>query len=92
NAGFPGWKRLMVLLRATGRLGNSRLDGGSHNEKNEQGRAEQECAEHVHGQNLLRQMQYRCGNWLRTVLPVTADGDVIWPASITSPAPPPLRR
>jgi hypothetical protein len=64
------------------------LDGGSQNEKNEQGRAEQECAEHVHGQNLLRREQYRCGNWPRTVLPVTADGDAIWPASITSPAPP----
>jgi hypothetical protein len=30
------------------------VDGSSQNEKNEQGRTEQKCAESVHGQNLLR--------------------------------------
>jgi hypothetical protein len=54
RTGFPGWNRLMVRLHAMSRLSNGRLDGSSQNEKNEQGRTEQKCAESVHWQNLLR--------------------------------------
>jgi hypothetical protein len=78
RTGFSGWNGLMVLLRGMSLLGNGRLDGGSQNEQNEQDRAEQKCAESVHGQNLLRRiMQYRGDDGRRTVLPITADGDAI---------------
>jgi hypothetical protein len=32
RTGFPGWNRLMVLLRGMSFLGNGRLYGGSQNE------------------------------------------------------------
>jgi len=59
-------------------LGNGRLDGGSQNEKNEQDRAEQKCAESVHGQNLLsRTLQYRTGGDRRAVMQITAHCNAI---------------
>jgi hypothetical protein len=58
-------------------LGHGRLDGSSHNEKEEHYKAQHKCAERVHGQNLLRNLQYPGRDGCRTVLPVTAEGDVI---------------
>jgi hypothetical protein len=49
RTGFPGWNRLMVLLRGMSLLSHGRLDGSSQNEKNEQGRTEQKRAETIHG-------------------------------------------
>ena len=48
RTGFPVWNRLMVLLNAMSLLSNRRLDGSSQNEKNEQCRTKQKCAESVH--------------------------------------------
>jgi len=56
RTGFSGWNHLMVLLRGMNLLGNRRLDGGSQTKQNERDRAEQKCAESVHGQNLLRRI------------------------------------
>jgi hypothetical protein len=69
RTGFPGWNRLMVLLNAMSLLSNGRLDGSSQNEKNEQGRTEQKCAESVHGQKSPQKiMQHRSGDCRRAVL------------------------
>ena len=79
RTGFPSWNRLMVLVRGMSLLGNGRLDGGSQNEKNEQDRAEQKCAESVHGQNLpSRTLQYRTGGGRRAVMQITAHCNAIY--------------
>jgi len=69
----------MVLLPGMSFLSNGRLDGGSQNEKNEQDRAEQKCAQSIHGQNLLRRIvQYQIGDGRHTGWPITVYHQQKW--------------